>query len=166
MTYKTPHVEPLRVLAIDPGYDRLGVAVMDKNSSHGELLFSSCIVTNRTDYFPVRLRAIGQELETLFAQYVPNTVALEQLFFNTNQRTAIHVAEVRGLVLYLACLHECRILEYTPQEVKVAVTGYGKSNKEQVTAMVMRLLPSVKKDALDDEYDAVAIALTALASAR
>lgn len=156
----------MRVLAIDPGYDRFGIAIMDKNTREGTLLFSTCIQTDKTISFPERLKVIGSALQALLEEYSPSAVALEHLYFNTNQRTAIHVAEVRGIVLYLASLRECRILEYTPQEIKVAVTGYGKSDKKQVMTMVKRLIPSVKKEALDDEYDAVAIALTALASAR
>lgn len=156
----------MRVLAIDPGYDRLGVAIMEKDQKHGTLLYSSCVVTNRADSFPERLQHIGAEIRTLCATYDPTAIALERLYFNTNQKTVMQVAEVRGVVIYLAGLHGCRMLEYTPQEVKVAVTGYGKSDKKQVTTMVARLLPGVKKDALDDEYDAIAIALTAIASAR
>lgn len=156
----------MKVIGIDPGYDRLGVAVMEKNHSHGNLLFSSCLVTDRAQDFSLRLRAIGIALEEILTIHAPDALAIEHLYFNTNQKTAVHVAEVRGVVVYLACLHGCRVLEYTPQEIKVAVTGYGKSDKRQVTSMVMRLLPEAKKDALDDEYDAIAIALTALASVR
>ncbi len=159
----------MRVIGIDPGYDRLGVAVMEKNpqkSPHGELLFSTCVTTERTAEFSERLRVIGTTIDTLLTTYAPDAVALEHLYFNTNQKTAVHVAEVRGIVLYLASLRGCRVLEYTPQAIKVAVTGYGKSDKHHVADMVQRFLPDVKKDALDDEYDAIAIALTALASAR
>jgi len=156
----------MRVLAIDPGYDRLGVAMMEKGPGEGTLLFSTCVVTNRTDSFVDRLQQIGAEINALCDTYSPSAIALERLYFNTNQKTVMQVAEVRGVMLYLAGLRGCRMLEYTPQEVKVAVTGYGKSDKKHVTLMVKRLLPGVKNDALDDEYDAIAIALTALASAR
>lgn len=166
MTHPPNHITPMRVLAVDPGYDRLGVAVMDKSSLHGDLLFSTCISTDKTTPFIERIRLIGTQLDAIFTHYAPTAVALEKLFFNSNQRTALQVAEVRGIVLYLASLRTCRILEYTPQEIKVAVTGYGKSDKRQVTTMVQRLLPGAKKNALDDEYDAIAVALTALASAR
>ncbi len=156
----------MRVIAIDPGYDRLGIAIMDKNGPHGELVYSACIVTDRATAFSDRLVCIGKELAELLTLHAPTALALERLYFNSNQKTVMQVAEVRGLVVYLAGLRGCRILEYTPQEVKVAVTGYGKSDKKQVALMVKRLLPGTKEGALDDEYDAIAIALTALASAR
>lgn len=156
----------MRVLGIDPGYDRLGVAVVDKNHAHGVLLFSSCITTDRTETFDQRLGTLGRALSDIFTAHTPDIVAIEHLYFNTNQKTAVHVAEVRGVVVYLASLHGCKVLEYTPQAIKVAVTGYGKSDKRQVADMVTRLLPGIKKDALDDEYDAIAIALTAIASVR
>ena len=156
----------LRVIAIDPGFDRLGVALMERGVGKETLLYSSCVVTDRESAFSDRLQYIGTEISALLSRYTPNAIALERLYFNTNQKTVMQVAEVRGVMVYLAGLHGCRVLEYTPQEVKVAVTGYGKSDKKQVMLMVQRLIEGVKKDALDDEYDAIAIALTALASAR
>lgn len=156
----------MRVLAIDPGYDRLGVAVMDKDHKNGVLLYSSCILTDKKSDFSLRIKEIGEKVTALLTEYQPSFLALERLYFNKNQRTAMQVAEVRGVMVYLAELHACTLTEYTPQEIKVAVTGYGKSDKKQVADMVKRLVPSTKKDALDDEYDAIAIALTALARER
>ncbi len=156
----------MRVIAIDPGYDRCGIAVMEHNGKNGTLLFSTCVVTDRKADFPARLFEIGQTLTKIIKTHSPDALALERLYFNTNQKTALQVAEVRGLVLYLAGLHGCRILEYTPQEVKVAVTGYGKSDKKQVALMVARLVTHVPTGLLDDEYDAIAIAMTALVSVR
>ncbi len=156
----------MRVVAIDPGYDRLGVAVMDKDAHNGILLHSECVTTNKADPLSFRLEKMGAALEKILTTYTPTAVALERLYFNKNQRTAMGVAEVRGIVVYLAQCHHCRIFEYTPQEVKVAVTGYGKSDKKQVACMVQKLIPSVRHDALDDEYDAIAIAMTALARER
>jgi crossover junction endodeoxyribonuclease RuvC len=98
--------------------------------------------------------------------HTPDVVAIERLYFNKNQRTAMRVAEMRGVVVYLAEQNRSKVVEYTPQQIKVAVTGYGASNKKQVASMVARLIPMMRTDALDDEYDAVAVALTALASIR
>ena len=156
----------MRVLGIDPGFDRLGVAVMDRDQKNGTLLYSACVQTDRTHSFEERLGHAGEAVRALLTTYTPTIVALERLYFNKNQRTAMKVAEMRGTVVYLAELHGCRIVEYTPQQIKVAVTGYGASDKRQVAAMVARLIPTVHQGALDDEYDAIAVALTALASIR
>lgn len=156
----------MRVLACDPGYDRLGLAVLEKRGGREHLLFSTCILTEKTHALPDRLATIGTAFAALLAEYAPAHVAVESLFFNKNQKTAIAVAEARGVLLYLARAHACNVLEYTPQEIKVAVTGYGKSDKQQVTEMVKRLIPTVPASALDDEYDAIAVGITALASIR
>lgn len=156
----------MRVLALDPGYDRLGVAVLERQGGRDTLLFSTCIETNRADTLSDRLFALGQAYETLLAEYHPDAVALETLFFNKNQKTAIGVAEARGTLIYLAKAQSCRIFEFGPQEIKVAVTGYGKSDKQAVTDMVRRLVTNVPNTAHDDEYDAIAVGVTALAHYR
>ncbi|MBI4086900.1 crossover junction endodeoxyribonuclease RuvC [Candidatus Kaiserbacteria bacterium] len=156
----------MRVLACDPGYDRLGVAVLEKTGGKDALVYSACITTDRTQELADRLLAIGNEFVVLLKKFEPDYVALETLFFNKNQKTAIAVAETRGMLLYLAQKHGCTALEYSPQEIKIAVTGWGKSDKRQVMDMVKRLLPDVPKKALDDEYDAIAVGMTAIASVR
>lgn len=153
----------MRVLAVDPGYDRMGVAVMQKADGKEELLYSACLKTNKSEPQSERLLKLGEELETILEKYEPKCVAVETLFFNQNRSTAIKVAEVRGLVIYLARKHECEVREFGPQEVKVAVTGYGKSDKRAVFEMIKRLIPEAPKQGLDDEYDAIAIGITALA---
>jgi crossover junction endodeoxyribonuclease RuvC len=156
----------MRVLACDPGYDRLGIAIVEKVDGKDALVHSACITTDKTLALPDRLLAIGDALGALIKEYVPDYVALELLFFSKNQKTAMAVAETRGMLLYLARKHGCTTLEYSPQQVKIAITGYGKSDKRQVTGMVKRLLPSAPQKALDDEYDAIAVGMTALASIR
>jgi crossover junction endodeoxyribonuclease RuvC len=155
-----------RVLAFDPGYDRLGVAVLERQHGKEVLIHSECVTTERTAPMPDRLNIIGNRIETLAVEFAPSHVALETLFFNKNQKTAIAVAEVRGIILFLARHHGCAVMEYSPQEIKVAVTGYGKSDKDAVTSMVRRLIPNVPQSALDDEYDAIAVGITALAHIR
>lgn len=154
----------MRVLAVDPGYDRLGVAVMEKTDSEERLLFSTCLLTDKRRTIPERIGALGAELEALLEQYRPDQVAIETLFFNKNQTTAIAVAEARGVVIYLSQKYQAVVTEYSPQQVKVAVTGYGKSDKRAILAMLPRLVRDLPPDAFDDEYDAIAIGLTALAS--
>ena len=153
----------MRVLAADPGYDRLGVAVLEKTTQGEVLIYSDCITSPNKLPFPERLSILGNAFEKLLIEHTPHCVALEALYFNKNQKTAIAVAGARGVLMYLARKHGCDVYEYTPQKVKMATTGYGKSSKEQVADMVRRLVPGVKKDALDDEYDAIAVAITCLA---
>lgn len=153
----------MKVIAIDPGYDRLGVAVMDNESGTDTLLFSTCLTSDKTATMTDRIAAIGQQFSTLLETYQPDTLAIETLFFNKNQKTAIAVAESRGVLMYLATIAGCRVVEHHPQEIKVATTGYGKSDKAAVIAMVQRLVSNCPTDALDDEYDAIAIAITCLA---
>ncbi len=153
----------MRVLAIDPGYDRLGVAVLEMQDGKEVLLYSSCIETKKTDALHVRLNTLGSAVSHLLETYTPDTLAIETLFFNKNQKTAIGVAQARGVVLFLAVHAGCAVYEYGPQEVKVAVTGYGKSDKEAVFSMLKRLVSNIPVHAHDDEYDAIAVGITCLA---
>lgn len=156
----------MRVLAIDPGYDRLGVAVMERIDGKETLLHSTCIETDREASIPQRLHAVGEAIRALLTEYNPDSFAIETLFFNTNQKTAIAVAGARGMVIYLAMHHGCTVYEYAPQEIKMAATGYGKSDKKAVFDMLFRLVPNLPTGKRDDEYDAVAIAVTCLAHNR
>lgn len=153
----------MRVLAVDPGYDRLGVAVLEHHKNSENLLHSGCILTNKVHTLPDRLNDIGFAFEALLTEHRPDAVAVESLFFNKNQKTGISVAQARGVIVYLAKKNGCHIYEYTPQEVKIAVTGYGKSDKRGVMDMVKKLVSNVPDKAFDDEYDAIAIGITCLA---
>lgn len=157
----------MRIIAIDPGYDRLGIAVIEKEKGSKEkLVFSTCIETDKKASYEERLREVGEAFEGALDVYEPQVLALESLYFSKNQTTAIKVAEVRGVALFLAQRAGLEIKEYNPQSVKVAVTGYGKSDKKQMIFMTEKLLPTGKKKALDDEYDAIAIGLTCIAHER
>jgi len=153
----------MRVLAIDPGYDRLGVAIMEHGGSKEKLIHSDCLQTNKKETVGERLFQLGEKFSALIEEYHPEAVAIEKLFFNKNQKTALSVAEARGMLLYLALKNKCQVIEFSPQEIKVAVTGYGKSDKVAVTDMVKRLVPEAPDKALDDEYDAIAVGITTLA---
>lgn len=153
----------MRVLAFDPGYDRLGIAVVQRIEGNDVLLYSACLETNRASHLTERLGEVGKRVEELLTTHTPDAVAVETLFFNTNQKTAIGVAEARGIILYLALIHGCRVFEFGPQEIKVAITGYGKSDKHAVITMIKRLVHNAPVKALDDEYDAIAVGITALA---
>ena len=155
----------MRVLALDPGYERLGIAVLEKETGGKErLIFSECFQTPKTSQFIDRLHAVGVELRKIIKEYSPQAVAIESLFFTNNQKTAMHVAEVRGVIMYEAMNHKLQFAEYTPGQIKNAVTGDGRADKKQIFSMVTKLVKIDKKVAFDDEYDAIAIGITFLAS--
>lgn len=162
----TQVVNDMKVLALDPGYDRLGIAVLERNENKDVLIFSECFETKRSDPLPDRLFSVGVRVRELLTEHAPDMLALETLFFNKNVKTAIGVAEVRGIILFLGKSERIPVYEFGPQEIKVAVTGYGKSDKTAVTNMVKRLVSNVPLGALDDEYDAIAVGVTALAHHR
>ncbi len=156
----------MRVLALDPGYDRLGVAVIERGETKETLLYSACIETNKKTDLTDRLLVVGTAVAKLIDEYSPDAVAIETLFFNKNIKTAIGVAQARGIIIFLAKKAGCSVYEFGPQEIKVAVTGYGKSDKSAVIDMVKRLIHNAPEKAHDDEYDAIAVGITALAHYR
>lgn len=150
----------MRILAIDPGYEKMGVAILEKNAGKEILLFSECFKTKRSDAVEIRLCQLGQEIERVIEEYKPTALSIEKLYFTDNQKTAMRVAEARGVIVYESVRAGLSIKEYTPLEVKVAVTGYGRSDKAQVKFMVEKLVKVTKKIKEDDEYDAIALGLT------
>jgi crossover junction endodeoxyribonuclease RuvC len=155
------------ILGIDPGYDRLGVAVLKKEQGKKEeLLFSECIVTDKKALFHERLFSAGQQLEEIIRKWKPTNLALEKLFFSKNQKTAMAVSEVRGMIIYIGSVHNLSLSEFTPQQVKIAITGYGGAGKANLADMIPKLISLPLKKRLDDEYDAIGITLTAAATAR
>ena len=157
----------MKVLAIDPGYGRCGVAVVERDNSGKDILvYSGCIETPSTEEFGERLNTVAQECRRLLEAHSPECVAMEKLYFSNNQKTAMRVAEVRGAILAIAGAAYAPVFEYTPGEIKSAVAGSGSADKKQVAAMVRMLVTISKPVRLDDEYDAIAIGLTHLASAK
>lgn len=158
----------MRILSVDPGYDRLGVAVLEKEKQGAKevLLFSDCLQSNKEDTYAYRLRDIGEQFEKVIVEFSPDAFATEALFFTTNQKTAINVAGARGMLFYIATKYNLPLYEYTPLQIKIATTGYGRSDKKQVIAMVQRLVEIKKEKALDDEYDAIATGITYFATER
>ncbi|MEK7390628.1 MAG: crossover junction endodeoxyribonuclease RuvC [Patescibacteria group bacterium] len=158
------------VLAIDPGYDRLGVAVIRESAGKSSLLFSDCVVTDKKNPHEKRLAIVGSEISKLIKTWRPNAVAVEELFFSKNQKTALLVSQALGVIIYEASKSGAKVFYYKPIQVKIAVTGYGKSDKNHVTSMVGRLIEMDNKKSdkkrHDDEYDAIAVGLTHIASRR
>lgn len=156
----------MKVLAVDPGYDRLGVAVIEKQNGTEVLVYSACVETDKETELTDRLLVIGKTFRELLTTHNPDVVGVETLFFNKNVKTAIGVAQARGIILYLAKEAGCAVHEFGPQEIKTAVTGYGKSDKTAVISMVKQLVKGVPDGVLDDEYDAIAVGITTLAHHR
>lgn len=157
------------MLGIDPGFDRMGIAVLDKE----EVLFSDCVVTSRKLSHHERLLEIGQAVRRVIEIWKPEALAIETLFFNQSTTNALKVSEARGVILYEAAQAGLEIYEYSPQAIKIGVTGYGKADKIQIESMVRKLIKfpapdgkNVEVKKLDDELDAIAVCITCLASQR
>jgi crossover junction endodeoxyribonuclease RuvC len=149
-----------RIIAIDPGYERLGIAVVEKVDGKERVIYSDCFKTSPKTPHPKRLLAIGEKLRAVIAEYQPTALAAETLFLQTNQKTVMAVAEARGVILYAAACYSLPVWEFSPLQIKMAVTGYGRSDKRQLTGMVKRLVKIEKKIIDDDEFDAIAVGLT------
>jgi crossover junction endodeoxyribonuclease RuvC len=153
----------MRILAVDPGYGRMGVAIVDGNKTNYRLIHSDCFITKKEEAHADRLFYLAEKIEELLKNYSPDTIAVENLLWSKNKKTALSVSEVKGLVLTAAVKKKIKVVELNPLSIKVAITGYGRSDKTAIALMVKKLL-GIKdnKKRLDDEYDAIAIAITAL----
>ena len=154
----------MKILSIDPGYERVGIAVLEKSNGKEKVLYSECFKTKSGQPLNKRIFLIGQEVEKLIKDFKPGALAIESLFFTSNQKTAMGVSEARGVIIYEAQKMGLKIFEYTPLQIKIAVTSYGKASKNQVISMVKKLVPISEKISSDDQIDAIAIGLTCLAS--
>ncbi len=157
----------MKIISIDPGYERLGLAVLNKEKGKKEtLVFSECFKTSAKLPHNERLALIGDRIKEIIKKHKPAALATEKLFFSGNQKTAMLVAEARGVILYAGSSSGLPIFEYTPNEVKIAITGYGRSEKKQMIDMVKKLIVVDSKKSSDDEFDAIAIGLTHFAISR
>ncbi len=151
----------MKIISIDPGYERLGLAIIERLPKQKEILiFSECFKTSAKIPHHQRLALIGNKIKEIIKKYKPTTLVTEKLYFSGNQKTAMLVAEARGVILYAGSSLGLDIFEYSPADVKIAVTGYGKSEKHQVIDMVKKLIIVPKDKNSDDEFDAIAIGLT------
>lgn len=160
----------MRVIGVDPGYDKFGVAVLERKGNSDLLIFSNCLRSSAKLPLSERIFMIGLEFQNLIEKFKPDVLAIEKLFFTTNQKTAMGVSEIKGVATYIAKINGLKTFEYTPLQVKMAMVGYGKADKNQVSKMVPLLIKNFtefnKKKIEDDEFDACAIALTCLAVER
>ena len=155
----------ITVLGIDPGLTRCGYAVLQVQGNTDVSLTSLGVLrTKPEDELPARLAEIAQEVEALLDQYQPTAVAVEHIFFQSNVRTAMSVGQVSGLVLSAAARRGIEVVQYSPNQVKLAITGWGGADKAQVQKMVKQRLKlnTIPKPA--DAADAAAIALCHIAS--
>ena len=149
----------MRVLGIDPGFGRVGFGIIDYVNGKEVYVYSECFETSPKDAFVHRLAAVGKKTKEICSTWKPDTIAIETLFFEKNQKTAMHVAEARGVIVYESS-QMAHVAEYTPLQIKMALTGYGKATKDQVTFMVEKIISLPLGVRLDDELDALAIAIT------
>ena len=157
---------PEVVLGVDPGTTGMGYALLDHRSDPPRILDCGIVEPPRGVTAAERLVAIATALEHLIREYAPAAVAVERLYFNKNVRTAMAVAEARGVALLCAARAGLTVAEYTPQEVKLSVTGTGGADKKQVQKMLTALLSLEAPLTQDNVADAVAIALTHIRRAR
>ncbi len=167
---------PTVVIGLDPGYDRLGWAVAYWQQRL-RVIDHGCITTNKKQSLAERYLDMLQQLESVLTTHKPQVAVIEALFFSKNQTTALKVAEARGVVLAALARNKLKIVEYSPNQVKLAVTGYGNADKVAMQKMIQLQVvlpdgPSAlikkgeSKKILDDTFDAMGLALTYLSDAR
>jgi crossover junction endodeoxyribonuclease RuvC len=147
------------ILGIDPGYAIVGYGVIRTERGRFQPLEHGAVVTKVDDNFNRRLEIIYDSLISVMEHWKPDAVSIEKLYFQNNQKTAIGVAEARGVILLAAQKSKIEIFEYTPLQVKMAVTGYGQAHKPQVMEMTRRLLCLKEVPKPDDTADALAMAI-------
>lgn len=149
----------MRILGIDPGYAIVGYGVVDYQKTRFRTVGYGAITTSPGIPFPRRLKDIYDDMQSVIKKYQPDELSIERLYFNTNTTTAIDVAQARGVIVLAAENANIPISEYTPLQVKQAITGYGKAEKRQVMEMVKSFLNLEKVPKPDDTADALALAI-------
>lgn len=149
----------MRILGIDPGYAIVGYGVVDKTATGYRAVEYGAVTTDADTLFEERLRLVYEGICQIIDRARPDAISLEQLFYYSNQTTVIYVAEARGVILLAARQRDVPVYEYTPMQVKLAVTGYGKAVKKQVQEMSRRLLGLATVPKPDDTADALAMAI-------
>lgn len=147
------------ILGIDPGIAIVGYGVIQKENNKTAVLDYGVINTSKNDALPVRLDKIYKGISKLIDKFKPHSIAIEEIFFNKNIKTAIPVAEARGVALLAGIHNNCLLFEYTPLQIKQALTGNGRAEKQQVQFMVKAILNLSQVPKPDDAADALAVAL-------
>ncbi|MDE5861115.1 MAG: crossover junction endodeoxyribonuclease RuvC [Ruminococcus sp.] len=149
----------MRILGIDPGYAIVGFGILDYDGINFRPVQYGAITTDAGTDFTERLRAISEDMDYIFEKFKPDCMAVEKLYFTTNQKTAIDVAQARGVIILSASKRFVPVAEYTPLQVKVSVTGYGKAEKRQMMEMTRNILGLKRIPKPDDTADALAVAI-------
>jgi crossover junction endodeoxyribonuclease RuvC len=162
----------MKIIGIDPGFDRIGIAVIERmpGQSRENVLHTECFTTKRGDELDSRISAVAERINHIINEYGPTVMAIESLFATKNLKTVMGVSEARGVIKYIAGQNGLKIYEYTPNQIKVAITGSGAATKDQIQYMVPKLVGidiaerskqmGGTSTGLDDELDALAVALT------
>lgn len=150
----------MRILGIDPGYAIVGYGILDFERGNFKVVGFGAITTPAGMDFSQRLKTIYTDMEQIIDTYKPDEMGIEKLFFNTNEKTAIDVAQARGVTLLPAIMRNIPVYEYTPLQVKCSIVGYGRAEKKQVQEMTRTMLHLKQIIKPDDTADAVAIAIT------
>ena len=155
----------IKILAVDAGFDRLGLAILNKINNKDNLLYSDCIQTDKKNKIEDRIFFISNNIEEIIKKHKPNTLICESLFVFKNHKTVIDVAGIRGVLLYLAAKYGLSFYEFTPIQIKSCITGDGRADKKQIDFMIRNTFKDYvfKEKILDDEMDAIAIGITGLA---
>lgn len=149
----------MRILGIDPGFAITGYSIIDYQGNKFKLINSGAVLTKAGESFPLRLTKIYDDLQVIIDEFKPDAISVEELFFNQNVKTAINVAQARGVILIIGCKNNIPTYEYTPLQVKQAVAGYGRADKIQVQKMVKTILNVEVLPKLDDITDSMAVAI-------
>lgn len=150
----------MRILGIDPGTAIVGYSILDFKENKYNLIKYGCIYTSKDLPMEDRLLQIFNELEEIIAEYSPKFMAVEELFFFKNNKTVISVGQARGVIILAGKKNGLQIENYTPLQVKMGITGYGKADKKQVQLMVQKILKLDEIPKPDDAADAIAVAIT------
>lgn len=154
------------ILGVDPGIGRCGWAIIEKDGSKNTAKDYSCIETEVNGKLEERLLVLNAEFQKIIKKYKPDVLSIEELFFGANSKTALTVGQARGVILLSAAQAKIPISAYTPLQVKMAITGYGRADKNQIAQMVKVILKIKTLPKIDDTTDAIAIALTHSFSAK
>ncbi|MEW9124444.1 MAG: crossover junction endodeoxyribonuclease RuvC [Thermotaleaceae bacterium] len=147
------------IMGIDPGIAIVGYGIIEYKGNHFRVLDFGAITTKSDENLPERLGKIFVELEAIIECYRPDVMAIEELFFNKNTKTALMVAQARGVAILTASIKKIEVFEYTPLQVKQGVVGYGRADKKQIQSMIKTILNLEKVPKPDDVADALAIAV-------
>ena len=156
----------MRVIAIDPGYGRVGIAVLEKKHNKEIIVHSECLETDSKKDLHARIYNLGCYINGLIQKHNATHMAIEDLFFSKNTKTALDVAYARGVIINQAYQNKIPVFEYTPNQIKVALTGYGNASKKDMYTMVEKILNISTSGIIDDEVDAIGVGITFFASYR